>query len=211
MRLSVLLLAISLTVSTIATANPNNSNGEKFEFLHAEIMDLRDAVTDLSVDSATTSQAIESLESDIEDLSDQLNDLQSQIDSSPSNDSTSTEAVTLLGYVEISAEICTDGPKDGIVYDCFAGVILPLCSTKFGPKSFLTSWPVFVAGYGRIEPPEAENKWVVYGVTTNFIKGETFPFWVISSLSTTPGNGNRVAFVDNTSTYYVGCAGPVDS
>ena len=208
-----LLFFIFIFASFSVVAAPDNSNGEKFEFLHAEIMDLRDAVTDLTVDSATTSQSIESLESDIEALSDQLNDLQSQIDSSVSNDSTSTEAVTLLGYAEISAEICRDGPKDGIVYDCFAGVILPLCSTKFGPKSFLTSWPVFVAGYGRIEPPEAENRWVVYGVNTNtnFIKGETFPFWAIASLSTTPGNASKVAFVDNTSTYYVGCAGPVDS
>lgn len=76
-----LLFFIFVFASFSVVAAPSNSNGEKFEFLHAEIMDLRDAVTDLSVDSATTSQSVESLESNIEDLSDQLNDLQSQLDS----------------------------------------------------------------------------------------------------------------------------------
>jgi len=207
MRLSILLLAASLTVSTIATANPNNSNGEKFEFLHAEIMDLRDAITDLSVDSATTSQSIESLASNIENLSDQLDDLQGQIDSL--NNGTSMGTVTkdiLLGV----ASLDDDSICNPVNRSCGWADLMSKCSEVYGHMSYVASYGQFTRGFNALDLPDV---FAIYGFATP--QESVVPvgasirdvFWVVNFVS--PPSQTSVARANNTS--FVACAGPSSS
>ena len=180
MRLSVLLLAISLTVSTIATANPNNSNGEKFEFFHTEIMDLRDAVTDLSVDSATTNQSIESLESDIEDLSDHLNDLQSQIDMLSGSSGDSSTRDRLVGVASLSGSTCR-----ALNNPCGYRELQQACARDFGDSSYIASFGQLNRGFNSITGlPET---WGIFGALStedSFYQSDGFKtkkYWSVYS------------------------------
>lgn len=200
-----LLIIFLLSTSFSALAAPDNSNGEKFEFLHAEIMDLRDAVTDLSIDSATTSQSIESLESDIEDLSDQLNDLQSQIDTLSNGSSGSAETDQLVGYVELTPEICPDGPKFGTVYECYNEEIFGVCSAQFGAESYVTSYPAFLKGYSRVGPPDVEA-WTVYGATYKYLEGVNVAWWAAGARGSFAGGSKKVLISLGSVRQFVGCA-----
>lgn len=203
MRLSVLLLGASLTVSTIATANPNNSNGEKFEFLHAEMMDLRDALTDLSVDSATTSQSVESIQSDIEDLIDQLNDLQSQIDSQGST--ANSNAKMLTGYAELTMDNCPNAQNGGTFFKCFPQTYLSVCSEQVSAGASLATFETFVAGYGSIPAP-AET-FYVFGVRQPFGDSPN-PFWLFTSNFERPASVQNIFVTDQSFEFFVACAGP---
>ena len=206
MRLSILLLAVPLMASTIATANPNNSNGEKFEFLHAEIMDLRDALTDLSVDSATTSQSIESLESDIEDLTDQLNDLQSQIDmlSGPSGDSSMRDR--LVGVASLGGSTCR-----ALGSPCGYRELQQACARDFGDSSYIASFGQLNRGFNRITGlPE---QWGIFGALStedSFYQSDGFKvekYWIVFSY----GAPSQVRDARSGENRFVACAGPSSS
>lgn len=198
-----LLLMFSFASFSVAAA-PDNSNGEKFEFLHAEIMDLRDALTDLSVDSATTSQSVESIQSDIEDLIDQLNDLQSQIDSQGST--ANSNAKMLTGYAELTMDNCPNAQNGGTFFKCFPQTYLSVCSEQVSAGASLATFETFVAGYGSIPAP-AET-FYVFGVRQPFGDSPN-PFWVFSSNGERPSSSPNIFVTDNPAfNFFVACAGP---
>ena len=198
MRSLLILFLLSAPVSALAA--PDNSNGEKFEFLHAEIMDLRDAINDLSIDSATTSQSIESLESDIEDLSDQLNDLQSQIDTLGTSDHRSSSKV--LGYANLNEKIC-------VADICRIDEILKACLMDFGSDSYTASFRQFREGINTVPYPEEDI--VVFGINESinaFTDNDPYksrPYWYVSSRATEPANTRTIR---PNPRYYVACVGP---
>ena len=199
-----LLIIFLLSTSVSALAAPDNSNGEKFELLHAEIMDLRDAVTDLSVDSATTSQAIESLESDIEDLSDQLSDLQGQIDTLGGGPT--SNAKNLIGYAELTIDNCPNGPNNGSFYKCFPKTYLSVCGEQLSAGASLATFETFVSGFGSIPAP-AET-FYVFGVRQPFDDSNN-AFWGFASTFERPFSSQNIFVTDNPAfNFFVACAGP---
>jgi len=127
MRLSVLLLAISLTFSTIATANPNNSNGEKFEALEQKIQDILRSLESLNLENALLKDAIGDLEADLAESNVDLESLEDKLFelSGSGGNSESGEFV----FVGLSDESFVYPPES--VSDFLVGA----CQRVYGPES----------------------------------------------------------------------------